>query len=147
MGRLGDSITARVGQLVAILTATALLASCTTTSGAIPTAPQVAATFVGVWENVVPEYHNWWVIEPNRVVNYGIALSRGKCSGDEATIVGPNKIEVTFGNSGSVEMSKSDGLLLFSTSTGVAGHRRVQKSDICRKSDGTYYEGAPFTHE
>jgi hypothetical protein len=147
MGRLGDTVTAAIVRLVSTSLAITLLASCATKTGTTPMPPRVAANFVGVWVNVVPEYHNWWVIEPDRVVNYGIALSKGKCSGDEATITGPNKIDVTFGNSGPVEMSISNGLLLFTSPDGVAGHRRVEKLDICRKSDGTYFEGAPFTHE
>jgi hypothetical protein len=106
----------------------------------------LAPRYYGVWVNVIPSYHNWWQISASGAVNYGIALDGGKCAPRSATVLATNRIDVTFGNSGILYLRLAEGdLLLFEADAShFSLHRRVQASDICRKSDGTYFEGAPF---
>ncbi len=134
-------------QVVLALSAAAITTSCATSTVTAPAAPQLGETFLGVWTNVVSQYFNWWVIEKDRATNYGITLAGGRCSASEASVIGQRQIDVPFGNAGPVEMKISDQLLMFETPRGVARHRRVDKSDICRKPDGTYFKGAPFPRD
>jgi hypothetical protein len=106
--------------------------------------PQVSPQFIGVWANVVAGYENWWVLEPHSVVNYGTALGGGRCTGSSAAVLTLDRIEVKFGNAAVVSLRKSNGMLLLTAPGGVAAHKRVPKADICRKSNGEYYEGAPY---
>lgn len=111
----------------------------------LPTETRIAPEFLGYWTNIDARFKNWWVIGPNSVVNYGTALSGGRCTGHNATIIAPSRIEISFGNAATVDLSISDGLLLFGGPGGVVSHKRVPKADICRKVNGEYYEGAPYT--
>jgi hypothetical protein len=106
----------------------------------------LAPRYYGVWVNVVPSYHNWWQISEAGAINYGIALDGGKCSGRAATVLSANRIDISFGNSGTVYLRLAEGdFLLFEAGPAAFSlHRRVEPSDICRKSDGTYFEGAPY---
>jgi hypothetical protein len=120
-----------------------LLVGCVTTKlQKIALAPR----YYGVWVNVVPNYHNWWQISAAGAVNYGIALDGGKCAGRSATVLGANRIDVTFGNSGNIYLRLAEGgLLLFEAGPSQFSlHRRAEATDICRQSDGTYFEGAPY---
>ena len=120
-----------------------LLVGCVTTK---PQQTVLAPRYYGIWVNVIPSYHNWWQISASGAVNYGVALDGGKCAPRLATVRGANQIDVTFGNSGNVYLRLGEGdLLLFEgDSSHFSLHKRVEASDICRKSDGSYFEGAPF---
>jgi hypothetical protein len=120
------------------------IVGCTTVLVRPQSKPELSAEFAGYWANIVAGYENWWVIGPHSVVNYGTALGGGRCTGDNAVILGRDRMEVPFGNAGAVSLSISDGLLLFSMPNGIAGHRRVPRADICRKANGEYYVGAPY---
>jgi hypothetical protein len=120
-----------------------LLVGCTATkSQEIALAPR----YYGVWVNVNPTYHNWWQISAAGAVNYGVALDGGICAGRSATVLGANRIDITFGNSDTVylRLAEDDRLLFEAGPTKFLLHRRVEASNICRKSDGVYFEGAPY---
>jgi hypothetical protein len=100
--------------------------------------------YYGTWENVDPRYFNWWVIDARGALNYGIALDGGKCGARRATVAAANSIVVGFGNSGNVTLRLAEGdLLLFQMDRSFALHKRVDASSICRRPDGSYFEGAP----
>jgi hypothetical protein len=106
--------------------------------------PVLAPAFYGTWTNVNPRYYNWWVISASGAVAYGIALNRGKCGAYSATVVDPEHINVTFGNSGKVHLRISDnGLLVFENVSATAYHKRVEPESICERADGGYFEFAP----
>jgi hypothetical protein len=117
--------------------------------GCAATKPQeiaLAPRYYGVWVNANPNYYNWWQISAAGAVNYGVALDGGKCTGRSATVLGANRIDIEFGNSGTAYLRLAEGdLLLFEAGpTKYSLHRRVEASNICRKSDGEYFEGAPY---
>jgi hypothetical protein len=120
-----------------------LLVGCATTKSPQPV---LAPRYYGVWVNVIPSNYNWWQISAAGAVGYGIALDGGKCGGRSATVLGPNRIDVAFGNSDTVYLRLAEGdLLLFEAGPAkFALHRRVEAANICRRSDGTYFEGAPY---
>ena len=99
--------------------------------------------FVGYWMNQHLGYQNWWEIGPMRVLNYGVALDKGRCTGREAKIIGRDRLEVDFGNKGEVRLQIKDGKLLFTSARGVAVHIRVPPNTICSYG-GAHFEGAPF---
>lgn len=109
--------------------------------------PAIAPELIGYWANVEASYENWWIIEADSVVNYGGRTASGKCLESFASIKGPNRIEIRFGNKGIVDMSLSGGLLAFKDSRGTAYHKRVDKNAVCRNADGSYDEGAPHPNE
>lgn len=127
-----------------ITAALCYVVGCATAPSKPPLAPEVSPQFIGYWTNVVAGYENWWVIEPHSVVNYGTALSGGRCTGNSAKILSLDRLEVQFGNASIVSLSKSNGMMLFTAPHGIAVHKRVPKTDICRKANGEYYEGAPY---
>jgi len=120
-----------------------LLVGCAVTT---PRQLTLAPRYYGVWVNVIAANYNWWQIDAAGAVNYGIALDGGKCAGRAATVLSSNRIDVAFGNSGVVYLRLAEGdLLLFEAGPAkVSLHRRVEAANICRKSDGTYFEGAPY---
>lgn len=123
------------------LLAVVVLVGCVTHR---PKAPILSPSFYGVWTNVNPNFYNWWEISAAGAVNYGIALDQGKCAGKSAIVLGSDQLDVPFGNAGTVHLSLSEsGYLVFEAGRGRALHKRVTLTDICRRPDGTYFEGAP----
>ena len=100
--------------------------------------------YIGYWTNTNPIYQNWWVIERDSIVNYGTAPSGTRCSANNAIIISPHKIDVTHGNKATAELLIYEGLLIFKVSDGFSAHKKIQKTDICRKINGDYFEGAPY---
>ncbi len=120
-----------------------LLAACAAQK---PKGPALSPRFYGVWTNVVASYYNWWKLGPDGAVNYGIALDLGKCGARSAVVIAPDQLNVPFGNGGTVRLLLSDsGYLVFQGDRGRAVLRRVDAQDICRNSDGSYFDGAPYT--
>jgi hypothetical protein len=118
-----------------------LLLGCATTK---PASVKLARRYYGTWENVNPRYFNWWVIGARGAENYGIALDGGKCGARAAIVTSSTSIEVPFGNSGADTLHVVEGdFLLFMSPHGFALHKRVSPSAICRKANGSYFEGAP----
>lgn len=109
------------------------------------TMPALAPRYYGTWKNVDPRYFNWWQIDAHGVINYGTGFDAGKCTANSVSIIAPNQIDVNFGNTGRAILRTVEGgdLLLFQGDRGLALHKRVDVADICRKSDGTYFDGAP----
>jgi hypothetical protein len=120
----------------------AFLAACATTTATHST---LAPRYFGVWVNVNPSDNNWWQIGPAGVVNYGVALDDGKCTGRAATVLAANRLNINFGNSATVYLRLAEGdLLLFEAGPAQFSlQRRGQATDICRRPDGTYFDGAP----
>lgn len=105
---------------------------------------RIAPRFYGIWHNVDARYYNWWEITAGRVVNYGIALDDGKCSGHEVGIIAEDALDVPFGNASAVHIGIINGELIFVSSHGAAVHKRVSRETICQRDDGTYFDGAPY---
>lgn len=117
-----------------------LLLGCESTK---PKAPALDPSFYGIWTNANASYYNWWDISAKGAVNYGIALDAGTCVGRSAVVLALDRIDIPFGNSGSVQLRLSaSGFLVFEADRGRALHKPVEASDICRKPDGTYFVGA-----
>jgi len=136
--RLAPDSTARAATW--FLTAVAVLAC----GGHKSDAPVISPSFYGVWTNVNQNMYNWWEIDPSGAINYGIARYPGKCGGSSATVLAADRLEIPFGDAATVRLSISeDGLLVFDAYRVHALHKRVVPSDICRRSDGSYFEGAP----
>ena len=111
----------------------------------VPGVPTLAPRYYGTWQNIDPHYLNWWVIGADGAVNYGLASNDGKCVRDAVIVTASNQIDVRFGNSGQATLRLAEGdLLLFQAERGVALHKRVDASSVCRKPDGTYLDGAPY---
>ena len=73
-----------------------------------------------------------------------IRAPRCQSGGSAATVLAADRLEIPFGNAATVRLSISeDGLLVFDAYRVHALHKRVVPSDICRRSDGSYFEGAP----
>ena len=124
----------------ALLATTLALVACAAPEGK----PAVSAEFHGVWTNVDPRAANWWEISAERVVGYGGLLAEGKCRRAEAAILAPNLIDIRFGNAGTVLLRATRDRLLFEGARGTASHRRATRAAICRKADGSYFDGAPY---
>jgi hypothetical protein len=107
-------------------------------------AQTIAPEFHGFWANVDARNSNWWEIASDRVVNYGGGFKDGKCRAAAAAIVSTDRIEIQFGNKSTVQMRTLGDRLLFDGDIGTAYHRQVARSEICRRADGTYFEGAPY---
>jgi hypothetical protein len=98
-----------------------------------------------VWTNLYAGYFNWWEIDAAGVINYGIALDAGKCGARRAVVLGPDSIDVPFGNSGTAKMHIISGdLLILEGTGGRAAHKRVNRQNICQRADGSYFVGAPY---
>jgi hypothetical protein len=107
--------------------------------------PVLASRYYGAWTNLEPRYYNWWVISAAGVVNYGIALDGGKCGGRSVTVLSSDQIDIQPPNGGTATLRVAEGnLLLLLVDDHFAVHKRVKPSDICRKPDGSYFEGAPY---
>jgi hypothetical protein len=122
------------------------LAACSTPPPPKPTSPhtpRIAPEFVGTWTNVNPGFQNWWVITPEKVLNYGVSPETGKCQWSEATILAPNQIDIPFGNTAQPYLYIAKGKLLFDVGGQRGVHRRVPHEAICKKGK-FYYEGAPY---
>jgi hypothetical protein len=139
MQRLAHDSMARAA--MGLLTAVVLV-GCATNKAKTPV---LSSSFYGVWTNVNPNVFNWWVISAIGAVNYGIALNQGKCGGQSAVVLGPNQIYAPpLGSADTAHLRLSEsGFLVFEGAHGRALHKRVAPTDICRKSDGTYFDGAP----
>lgn len=106
-------------------------------------APRISPEFVGTWTNINPAFQNWWVITPDKVMNYGVSQDTGKCHGSEATILAPNQIDIPFGSTAQPFLYIARGRLLFDVGGQRGIHVRVRPEAICR--DGkSYFEGAPY---
>jgi hypothetical protein len=128
-----------------ILAACALtLCACATTN---PSKPALAARYNGVWVNANPRYpNNFWVIAAGEAVSYGIGQD-GKCERIAAVILGPARIDVQSGRRGIGSLRLAEGgLLIFVGDDAVSGaiYRQADASSVCRRSDGTYADGAPL---
>jgi hypothetical protein len=106
-------------------------------------APRISPEFVGTWTNVNPAFQNWWVITPDKVVNYGVSPDTGKCHGSEATILAANQIDIPFGNTAQPFLYIAKGRLLFDVGGQRGVHVRVPREAICREGK-SYFEGAPY---
>jgi hypothetical protein len=106
-------------------------------------APRISPEFVGTWTNINPAFHNWWVITPDKVVNYGVSPDTGKCHGSEATILAANQIDIPFGNTAQPFLYIAKGKLLFDVAGQRGIHVRVTPAAICREGK-SYFEGAPY---
>jgi hypothetical protein len=107
------------------------------------TPPQISPEFVGTWTNVNPAFQNWWVITPDKVVNYGVSPETGKCHGSEATILAANQIDIPFGNTAQPFLYIGKGRLLFDVGGQRGVHVRVSPAAICKEGK-SYFEGAPY---
>lgn len=121
------------------------LSACSSQPTHVSRELKVERQFIGYWVNVNPAFNNWWVVREDSIVNYGTALSKGICTGNKVEILGPSKINVPFGNKAEADLVIFDDLLIFVTENNFALHKRVNKTDICRKANGLYYQGAPDT--
>jgi hypothetical protein len=92
---------------------------------------------------VNPRFQNWWVITPDKVVNYGVSLENGKCHSSEATILAANQIDIPFGNTAQPFLYISKGKLLFDVGGQRGVHVRVSPAAICKEGK-SYFEGAPY---
>jgi hypothetical protein len=131
---------------VAVAVTLQILAACSSpqlkpkpTSQALRISPE----FVGTWTNVNPGFQNWWVITPDKVVNYGVSPETGKCHGSEATILAGNQIDIPFGNTAQPFLYIAKGKLLFDVGGQRGIHVRVAPAAIC-KGGNSYFEGAPY---
>lgn len=106
-------------------------------------APRISPEFVGTWANVNPGFQNWWVITPDKVVNYGVSPESGKCHSSEATILAGNQIDIPFGNTAQPFLYIAKGKLLFDVGGQRGVHVRVTPSAICKEGK-SYFEGAPY---
>ena len=106
-------------------------------------APRISPEFVGTWTNINPGFQNWWVITPDKVVNYGVSLETGKCRSSEATILAANQIDIPFGNTAQPFLYIVKGRLLFDVGGQRGIHVRVSPAAIC-KGGKSYFEGAPY---
>ncbi|HWW78655.1 MAG TPA: hypothetical protein VNY82_03610 [Steroidobacteraceae bacterium] len=105
--------------------------------------PRISPEFVGTWTNINPGFQNWWVITPDKVVNYGVSLETGKCHSSEATILAANQIDIPFGNTAQPFLYIVKGRLLFDVGGQRGIHVRVSPAAIC-KGGKSYFEGAPY---
>jgi hypothetical protein len=132
------------GAFLALAVALQILSACS----APPPKPtphtlQISPEFVGTWTNVNPGFQNWWVIAPDKVVNYGVSLETGKCQWSEATILAPNQIDIPFGNTAQPFLYIAKGRLLFDVAGQRGVHVRASREAICKKGK-LYFEGAPY---
>lgn len=103
----------------------------------------IGDSFQGYWENIDSRYNNWWEIRNNRVINFGINAARD-CESLEADITGDNKFTVDFGNQGNVVLKIEDEYLVFTIGNSVIKHKKVMKTDICKRF-GKYFNQAPYS--
>lgn len=122
-----------------------LLSACSSQPTHVSRESKVEHQLIGYWANANPTFNNWWVVQEDSIVNYGTALSKGTCTGNKVEILGPSKINVPFGNKAVADLVIFDDLLIFVTENNFVAHKRVNKTDICRKANGDYYQGAPET--
>jgi hypothetical protein len=108
-----------------------------------PSPSHIDSRFYGTWANANPRYFNWWDIQADRVINYGIALDNGKCGANVATIIGDNAVDIPFGTSGTVQLTMVGEELVFQAPGVYARHKRSSPEAICRRPDGSYFENAP----
>jgi hypothetical protein len=105
--------------------------------------PRISAEFIGTWTNVNPAFQNWWVITPDKVVNYGVSQDTGKCHSSEAKILAANQIDIPFGSTAQPFLYIAKGKLLFDVGGQRGVHVRVTPAAIC-KGGQSYFEGAPY---
>jgi hypothetical protein len=111
-----------------------------------PHALRISPEFVGTWTNINPAFQNWWVITPDKVVNYGVSPDTGKCHSSEATIVAANQIDIPFGSTAQPFLYIARGKLLFDAGGQRGVHVRVTPAAICREGK-SYFEGAPYPRQ
>src|ERR1700679_70080 len=123
-----------------------LLAGCVTPSK--PTKPLLASRYYGTWRNAVPQWHNWWEISAAGAISYTY-WQDGDCKVLPMVVLGTYQVKVPpedgkTGRTVNLRLAERGILLLVPDdfSEGAA-HRRVDPSDICMRSDGTYAHGAP----
>ena len=104
---------------------------------------RISPEFVGTWTNVNPGFQNWWVITPDKVVNYGVSPDTGKCHSSEAAILAANQIDIPFGSTAQPFLYIAKGRLLFDAGGQRGVHVRVTPAAICREGK-SYFEGAPY---
>ncbi len=97
---------------------------------------------LGYWENVVPEYNNWWEVSSNKVINYGTA-NTNKCIKTEVKIISKDRLNVDFGNKAIAEIEVIESIMHLKINELSAKHKPISKADICKR-DGLYFEGAPY---
>ena len=141
----GRSPPSAVALLVAAV-ALQILSACSSPQpkpGSASHRPRISPEFVGTWTNINPGFQNWWVITPDKVVNYGVSLETGKCHSSEATILAANQIDIPFGNTAQPFLYISKGKLLFDVGGQRGIHVRVSPAAICKEGK-SYFEGAPY---
>jgi hypothetical protein len=108
--------------------------------------PVLSPSFYGTWTNVNPDFHNWWTISRQGVMNYSVDGS-GKCIGNLAIVIDREHINVPNGNAGVVHVRSGEfGTMIFEAARGSATHVRVPPETICQKPGGAYFESAPYPH-
>jgi hypothetical protein len=132
----------RIGYVVAMT----LLAGCVTPSKL--TKPALASRYYGTWRNAVLHWDNWWEISAAGAISYSYSQD-GYCEALPMVVLGTYKVKVPpgdgkTGRTVNLRLAEGDFLLLVPDDvSGGAAHRRVDPSDICMRSDGTYAHGAP----
>jgi hypothetical protein len=123
-----------------------LLAGCVTPSK--PTKPLLASRYYGTWRNAVAQWHNWWEISAAGAISYTY-WQDGDCKALPMLVRGTDQVKAPpedgkTERTVNLRLAEGDILLLVSDDfSGGAVHRRVDPSDICKRSDGTYAHGAP----
>jgi hypothetical protein len=131
---------------ITYVVAMTLLAGCVTPSRL--TKPLLASRYYGTWRNALPNSHNWWEISAAGAISYTY-WQEGDCKVLPMVVLGTHQVKVPpeNGNAGltvNLRLAEGDFLLLVPDDfSGGAAHRRVDPSDICMRSDGTYAHGAP----
>ncbi len=106
--------------------------------------PVLSSSFYGTWTNVDPNFHNWWTISREGVMNYGVD-DGGRCIVNSAIVIDREHMNAPFGDAGIVHVRSGEfGTMVLETARGSATHVRVPPDTICRKPGGTYFESAPY---
>jgi hypothetical protein len=132
---------------------TTLLAACVAAKPDSPETPVLASRYYGTWAVDSPRYPSWWWIIDSRVGATGYVYKKdGTCGSGHAMVLGPDRIDVlsldTSGNETRnvyrLHLAEGDLLLCWDEDEAWGAiYRRVTPSDICKRADGTYAEGAP----
>jgi hypothetical protein len=137
-----------MSRLTATITvcALAVLSACSNPKSREKNAPILSAEFYGAWINASPRFHSWWEISSTGAVGYGDAGGDGKCTSVSSLATETDQLEIHYASPQNVTLHLASGdLLLMSADngSGVTLYKRVDADSICRRSDGSYAEGAP----
>ena len=127
------------------LCALATLSACSNPKSREKNAPILSAEFYGAWVNASPRFYSWWEISSTGAVGYGYA-SDGKCTSVSSLATDTDQLEIHYASPENVTLHLASGdLLLMSadSGSGVTLYKRVEADSICRRTDGSYADGAP----